>query len=136
MSIDHSSMVREVLLVKLPYDIFQCKLSFFLENTRNQLKHVTLFNVTCFAKHVTLNNVTCLVKYINKSSTLVSRKIYVLRIRMTSGTEIDKFNVIRIRSYNFYRFQIQNRYFMPLHFDRKNPIYQNWKLKFLYFPNM
>ena len=132
-------MVREVLLVKLPYDIFQCKLSFFLENTRNQLKHVTLFNVTCFAKHVTLNNVTCLVKYINKSSTLVSRKIYFLILIFKSNlpeVAILIFNVIRIRSYNFYRFQIQNRYFMPLHFDRKNPIYQNWKLKFLYFPNM
>ena len=27
-------------------------------------KHVTLFNVTCFAKHVTLFNVTCLAKFL------------------------------------------------------------------------
>ena len=43
----HSSMVREVLLVNWLYHIFQCKLSL---NTRNWLKHVTLFNVTCLRK--------------------------------------------------------------------------------------
>ena len=40
-------MVREVLLVNWLYHIFQCKLSL---NTRNWLKHVTLFNVTCLRK--------------------------------------------------------------------------------------
>ena len=43
----HSSMVHEVLLVNWLYHIFQCKLSL---NTRNWLKHVTLFNVTCLRK--------------------------------------------------------------------------------------
>ena len=40
-------MVHEVLLVNWLYHIFQCKLSL---NTRNWLKHVTLFNVTCLRK--------------------------------------------------------------------------------------